>query len=151
MSQTQTQPLILILISGREHSLQSVEKETEQTISGLWMLISLREYALTLKRTKLLLKRSYKKPIPVLIELQNNILIYNFGKPNNKPLRFTREPTGSINVPHFRSEKLLTGNIRRSGDKMIWELKYIDKKYPTVIFEFQEVVKNTNQKANNSF
>lgn len=148
---SQTQPLILILINGRGHSLQSVEPKTEQTISGLWMLISIREYALTLKRTKLLLKRIYKKPIPVLIELQNYVLIYNFGKPNNKPLRFTREPSGSINVPHFRSEKLLTGNISRSEDKMIWELKYIDKKFPTVIFEFQEVVKNTNQKANNSF
>ncbi len=150
MSQTQTQPLILILISGREHSLQSVEKVETQTVSGLWMLVSIKEYALTIRGKKILRKRSNKKIVPVLIEPQKNLLIYNFGKRSYKPFRFTYNSSGIITVPHFRTEIELSGYILRSGDKMTWELKYTDQKYPTIVFEFQKVKSNVNIESNNT-
>jgi hypothetical protein len=150
MSQTQTHPLILILISGREHSLHSVEQLETQSASGLWMLVSIKEYAFAFRGKKLLLKKISKRPVPILVEPHNNLLIYNFGKRSSKSFRFTSEPSGFITVAHFKNEKQLKGNILRSGEKMVWNMKYIGKKYPTVIFEFQLIKEKTKSDTNNS-
>jgi hypothetical protein len=139
MSIVQIQAFLLMLINSREHSLQSVEKAETQSVSGLWMLVSIKEYALTIRGKKILLKRFNKKIVPVLIEPQKNLLIYNFGKRSYKPFRFTYNSSGIITVPHFRTEIELLGHILRSGDKMTWELKYFNQKHPTVVFEFQLV------------
>jgi hypothetical protein len=149
MSDIQIQSILLILMNGRGHSLQSVEQLETLSASGLWMLVSIKEYAFSLNGRKLLLKKKNNSPIPILVEPHNNLLIYDFGKRCSKSYRFTSEPSGFVTVAHFKNEKQLKGNILKSGDKMVWNMKYIGKKHPTVFLEFQKIKSHLQINTNN--
>ena len=138
---------LMVLIDGGNHQLRSFEQPAME--SGLWYLVSFIELADNTAKSQVLRSYQYKRPFPVLLDLQRRLLIYHYGKRNSKAVVCNMELNGAISTPHLYSGALLTGTHNRQGDAFSLALRYVDSVDFTVFLEFQKSPLKLQTKASN--
>lgn len=126
---------LMVLIDGGGHQLRSFEQPAIE--SGLWYLVSFTEMANKPNTKQVIRSHQYKKPIPVLLDLQKRVLIYHYGMRKSKPVVCNMEENGCISTPHYYTGTLLTGTYNRQGDYFTLALRYLQNLDFTVFLEFQ--------------
>ncbi|MCU0432504.1 MAG: hypothetical protein MUC87_03490 [Bacteroidia bacterium] len=127
----------MVLIDTGGHRLQQVEQPGLE--SGIWYLISFCELSHT-NNPVILSAITFKNPIPVLLNLQKNILIYRFGKPAPKSVICVVCDDGTIHFPHPRNNQPLTGTYMRVGNLVRFDLRYKHSDECTVFIEFRKTL-----------
>jgi hypothetical protein len=138
---------LMVLIEGREHSLRSFDAQPVLE-TGVWYLVSFCELTAA-NQPEFLHNHSYKKPLPVWLDLQRRVLIYRFGRSKPKVVVCSVEASGRVSLPHPRSGKMLTGTYQRDGGTFTFALRYLDAKENTVFFEFRKTADNPHADVHN--
>ncbi|MEL0594177.1 MAG: hypothetical protein U1O81_07900 [Planktothrix rubescens PR223] len=133
----------MVLIDSGYHQLRSFEQPAME--SGLWYLVSFVELADNAAKRQVLRSYQYKRPFPVLLDLQKRLLIYHYGKPKSKPVVCNLELNGAISTPHLYSGALLTGTYNRQGDMFSMALRDVHGVDFTVFLEFQKKPQAVNK------